>query len=496
MTALCWFRTDLRTVDNPALTAALQSGLAYAVFVVAPEQWRLHHDAPAKIHLWWRTLDYLVPELEKIGVALKILRVQTWQEVPEALSNFCQTLKVNSVHCNREHGLYERQRDQASYKVLAQAGIHLVGHDGNTLLPPGTVKTGNDDYYRVFTPFSKACRIKLKANLTNFLTPLETLLAQPLPKDMVADALSTQWPESEAAMGLGEEQRLNMTKWWPARSDDVLARLNTFTQAPIHEYKVQRDLPAQPGTSQLSPYLASGLVSARMCLYKALNENTVDIEKTGEGVHTWVSEILWREFYQHLLHGYPKLSMHKPLRDDTLGIVWRDEPDEFEAWCTGRTGIPIVDAAMRQLVNTGWMHNRLRMVVAMFLTKNLLIDWHKGEAFFMQHLIDGDLAANNGGWQWSASTGADSAPYFRVFNPVSQSEKFDADGVFIKKWLPELASLDSKSIHDPAPLQRQSLNYPMAIVDLKSSRVRAIEAFKNHLKNDAKIADDALNVMS
>ena len=139
---------------------------------------------------------------------------------------------------------------------------------------------------------------------------------------------------------------------------------------------------------------------------------------------------------------------------------------------------------MRQLVTTGWMHNRLRMVVAMFLTKNLLIDWHKGEAFFMQHLIDGDLAANNGGWQWSASTGADSAPYFRVFNPVSQSEKFDADGLFIKKWLPELASLDSKSIHDPTPLQRQSLNYPMAIVDLKSSRVRAIEAFKNHLKND------------
>lgn len=481
MTALCWFRTDLRILDNPALSAALQSGPAYAVFVVAPEQWRIHQDAPVKIHFWWRALKNLAPELERIGVALKIIRVETWQEVPEALSTLCQTLKVDTVHCNREHGLYERRRDQSTYQVLALSGIHLVGHDGNTLLPPGTVKTGNDDYYRVFTPFSKACRMKLKAALDTHLTPLSHLPAQALPKNMVADTVPSHWPESEATMGLSDEQYKNMAQWWPAGSVDVMARLNAFTQEPINRYKALRDLPAQPGTSQLSPYLASGLVSARMCLYKALQDNTIDIEKTTEGVHTWVNEILWREFYQHLLHGYPKLSMHKPLRDDTLGIVWRDEPEEFNAWCTGQTGIPIVDAAMRQLVGLGWMHNRLRMIVAMFLTKNLLVDWHKGETFFMQHLIDGDLAANNGGWQWSASTGADSAPYFRVFNPVSQSVKFDAEGVFIKQWVPELASLDSASIHDPSPLQRQRLNYPMAIVDLKSSRVRAIETFKNHL---------------
>jgi deoxyribodipyrimidine photo-lyase len=484
MTALCWFRTDLRSFDNPALTAALQSGPAYAVFVVAPEQWRLHHDAPAKIHLWWRALESLAPELEKIGVALKILRVQTWQDVPQAMLELCQTLNIDTVHCNREHGLNERRRDQASYKILAEAGINLIGHDGNTLLPPSTVKTGNNDYYRVFTPFSKACRLKLKADKANLITPQPACAEQPLPGHMVPDDLATQWPETEASSGLSDEQRKNLSLWWPASSVDVMARLEAYAQAPIDHYKTKRDLPAQPGTSQMSPYLASGLVSARVCLYQALKNNTVEIDKTNEGVHTWVNEILWREFYQHLLHGYPKLSMHKPLRDDTIGLPWRDAPNEFDAWCKGQTGIPIVDAAMRQLITTGWMHNRLRMVVAMFLTKNLLIDWQKGEAFFMQHLIDGDLAANNGGWQWSASTGADSAPYFRVFNPVSQSEKFDADGLFIKKWLPELASLDSKSIHDPAPLQRQSLNYPMAMVDLKSSRVRAIEAFKNHLKND------------
>ena len=170
--------------------------------------------------------------------------------------------------------------------------------------------------------------------------------------------------------------------------------------------------------------------------------------------------------------------MHQPLRPETLGVQWRDAPEDFSAWAQARTGIPIVDAAMQQMLATGWMHNRLRMVVAMFFTKNLLLDWRLGEAFFMQHLIDGELAANNGGWQWSASTGADSAPYFRVFNPISQSQKFDPQGDFIKQWLPNLASLDAKSIHEPTTQQRQALAYPAAIVDLKSSRVRAIDAFK------------------
>ena len=195
----------------------------------------------------------------------------------------------------------------------------------------------------------------------------------------------------------------------------------------------------------------------------------------------WLNELLWREFYQQLMFDFPKLSRHQPFQDQTKTIPWKDNDAHFEAWTQGQTGIPIVDAAMRQLKATGWMHNRVRMICAMFLTKNLLIDWRKGEQWFMQHLIDGDFAANNGGWQWSASTGTDAAPYFRIFNPVSQSEKFDPDGKFLREWLPELKHLDNTQIHEPyASKQISKLNYPKPIVDLKASRAEAIEVFKNN----------------
>src|SRR5690606_24579875 len=194
----------------------------------------------------------------------------------------------------------------------------------------------------------------------------------------------------------------------------------------------------------------------------------------------WLDELLWREFYQHTLYDFPKLSKHQPFKDSTRAIVWRDAPEDLAAWQQGQTGIPIVDDGMRQLLATGWMHNRVRMITAMFLSKNLLIDWRLGEAWFMQHLIDGDLAANNGGWQWCASTGMDAAPYFRIFNPVSQSQKFDPHGDYICKWVPELAHLDSKSVHEPyAKNPDLQLDYPKPIVDLKQSRIRAIEAFKS-----------------
>ena len=198
------------------------------------------------------------------------------------------------------------------------------------------------------------------------------------------------------------------------------------------------------------------------------------------GQQTWLDELLWREFYQHTLHDFPKVSRHQPFKENTKAIVWRDAPEDLTAWQQGRTGIPIVDAGMRQLLATGWMHNRVRMITAMFLSKNLLIDWRLGEAWFMQHLIDGDLAANNGGWQWCASTGMDAAPYFRIFNPVNQSQRFDPNGDYIREWVPELAHLDAKTIHEPyAKNPDLGLDYPKPIVDLKQSRIRAIEAFKN-----------------
>jgi len=465
MTACVWFRGDLRLQDQPALAAACATGAALALYVVSPSDWESHHDAPVKLDLWRRALHALQPGLATIGVALKLLRVEQWHDLPPALLAFCQQHGITEIHCNREQGVHERRRDRACYALLQSAGITMVAHNGQTLLAPGSLKTGSGGVYRVFSPFARACRARLRTE------PLSLVPCPPprsLPVDITSDDIDAVWPE--ALPHLAEQ--------WPVEQAHIDKRLKDFLSDRVSDYETARNFPAQPGTSGLSPYLAAGLISPAQCLNAALAFNQGELETGQVGVRSWINELIWREFYWHLLNGFPQLSMHQPLKPETAAVQWRDAPDDFAAWAQARTGIALVDAAMQQLLQTGWMHNRLRMVVAMFLTKNLLIDWRLGEAFFMRHLIDGELAANNGGWQWSASTGADSAPYFRVFNPISQSQKFDPQGTFIRHWLPALKSLDDKSIHDPTTAQRQALGYPLPIVDLKSSRVRAIDAFK------------------
>jgi len=469
MAKICWFRSDLRLSDQPALTAAMAQGNAIGLFILSPEQWLEHGDSPHKVEFILRALRDLSASLDMLNVPLKILHVPHWRTLPESLLAFCQQHKATEVHCNREFGVNERRRDRTAYALLAEHGISMTGHHGGTLLVPGSVKTGSEHYYRVFTPFSKACREKLRTSPALVLPVPKPQNERPsVVKDVIPERLSG-WNPSTDIIRAG----------WPASEQAALNRLETFASERMIHYKRDRDYPAIAGTSALSPYLAAGLVSVGQCWQQAMRFNHGELDSGSEGIITWMNELLWREFYQHLLYGYPTLSMHQPMRPETNAVKWREAPTDFEAWCQAKTGVPIVDAAMRQLVQTGWMHNRLRMVVAMYLTKNLFIDWRQGERFFMQHLIDGELAANNGGWQWSASTGADSAPYFRVFNPISQSEKFDPEGAFIRHWMPELASLSNKEIHDPTPVSRQALNYPNQIVDLRSSRARAIAAFSS-----------------
>ncbi len=464
--SLCWFRSDLRTEDQPALAAALQNGPASALFIITPAQWQAHHDAPIKVDFRLRALHSLKADLAELGVALDCLVIDHWRDIPAALVRYCQQHGIEQVHCNREPGVNERRRDRACFTELQNQGITLVGHEADTLLKPGTVKTGSGDYYRVFTPFARRCRDLLRERPYT-LTPRPT--AQP-PLNRAVNPIPDALPGW--SVPTPEQQAL-----WPATCSHAHHQLGQFIDTTLHGYDQTRDFPARRGTSSLSPYLALGLVSAGQCLHAALQANQGELDSGSAGARAWINELLWREFYRHLLFGFPALSMHQPMKPETAGVAWRNAPDDLAAWQTGHTGIPIVDAAMRQLLATGWMHNRLRMITAMFLTKNLLIDWRLGEAFFMQHLIDGDLASNNGGRQWSASTGADAAPYFRVFNPVSQSEKFDPEGRFLMKWLPELATLPAKQRHDPPADVRNRVGYPQAIVDLKSSRQRAIDAF-------------------
>ncbi|SAI10053.1 deoxyribodipyrimidine photo-lyase [Bordetella trematum] len=464
MNTLIWLRSDLRLHDNPALAAAAEQGNVRAVYLPAPGQWRQHGDAPAKIDFWRRNLQALGQTLAARGIALDVLPIDTWAQAPEALATFCTTHRIGAVHINAEWPINEQRRDQACAKRLAAMDVALHVHQGATLLTPGSVRTGSGGPYRVFTPFARVCRERLRS-----ATPAAIRAPAAQGPALAAPLLEDDW-------GFGTPPEALQARW-PAGEEAAHARLREFLDDGLARYHERRDLPAVPGTSALSAYLACGVVSPAQCLRAALSVNQGEIDSGLAGARSWITELLWREFYVHLLAAYPALSMHRPMRPETDHVQWREAPQDLQAWQAGLTGIPIVDAAQRQLLATGWMHNRLRMVSAMFLSKNLLLDWRLGEAWFMAHLVDGDLAANNGGWQWSASTGADAVPYFRIFNPVTQSRRFDPDGRFLRRWLPELAGLDARAIHEPSSAQRLATGYPQAIVDLKSSRLRAIEAY-------------------
>ncbi|QXI16993.1 deoxyribodipyrimidine photo-lyase [Pseudomonas hamedanensis] len=467
---LIWLRSDLRQHDNTALAAAAARGPTVAVYLLSPQQWLEHDDAPCKVDFWLRNLRELSHSLGALNIPLLIRSAAHWDQAPAELLKLCRQLKIEAVHVNEEYGVHESRRDEAVAETLRAEGIEFHSYLDQLLFKPGTVLTRTGTYFQVFSQFRKVCYERLHGSLPSRLKAPGKQAALNIASDAIPDEVKGFATPSESLRAL-----------WPAGEEEARRRLDTFTDAQIDYYQSERDFPAKPGTSQLSPYLAAGVISPRQCLHAALHSNQGEFESGKVGAVTWINELLWREFYKHILVGYPRVSRHRAFRPETEALAWRNAPEDLKAWQEARTGLPIIDAAMRQLLETGWMHNRLRMVVAMFLTKNLLIDWREGERFFMRHLIDGDLAANNGGWQWSSSTGTDSAPYFRIFNPVSQSEKFDAEGVFIKHWLPELAGLNKKQVHNPASAGGLFgvADYPAPIVNLGASRDRALTAFKN-----------------
>ena len=467
---LIWLRSDLRHYDNTALGAAAERGPTVALYLISPEQWLAHDDAPCKVDFWLRNLRVLSDSLQQLSIPLLIRTAALWDQAPGVVLEVCQQLGVEAVHVNQEYGIHETRRDQAVARALDAQGIGFHSYLDQLLFKPGSVLTQSGSYFQVFGQFRKVCYSRLQIALPPVTGKPRAQAPLSIQRDAVPESVTGFSPPSQSLQAL-----------WPAGEDEARQRLTRFADEAIHDYKDQRDLPAVPGTSQLSAYLAAGVISPRQCLHAAVQSNHGEFDTGSAGASTWISELLWREFYKHILVGYPRVSRHRAFRPDTEFLPWRDAPQELAAWKQGRTGFPIIDAAILQLLATGWMHNRLRMVVAMFLTKNLLIDWREGERFFMQHLIDGDLAANNGGWQWSSSTGTDSVPYFRIFNPLSQSERFDPEGCFIKHWLPELADLNKKHVHNPASLGGLfgAANYPVPIVDLSQSRDRALSAFKN-----------------
>lgn len=466
---LIWFRQDLRIHDHAALWHATQQGPCIALAVLSPEQWQLHQDARIKTDFYLRRLKYLKQQLQQLNIPLIILNIPLWKDLAPEILNLCQTLKIESLHANIEVGVNELKRDAQVQQLLEQQQIRVELYHDRTLFPLGSIRNQSNQAYQVYSAFKKKCYERLILDVPACYPEIEA-------QDPIQ--LSTKLPNVDLEKFSADYVVEHAAQLWPAEDQAALDLLDDFIEDKMAHYKTDRDLPAVDGTSRLSPYLNIGVISVRQCMQALFQDGYFQIEDVGQ--QTWLDELLWREFYLQTLFDFPRVSKHQPFKQNTNKIQWRNAPEDLAAWQQGQTGIPIVDAGMRQMLATGWMHNRVRMITAMFLCKNLLIDWRLGESWFMQHLIDGDLAANNGGWQWCASTGMDAVPYFRIFNPVSQSLKFDPNGDYIRQWVPELAHLDAKSIHEPyARNPDLQLDYPKPIVDLKQSRIRAIEVFKN-----------------
>ncbi|MFG0283103.1 MAG: deoxyribodipyrimidine photo-lyase [Phycisphaerales bacterium JB039] len=471
MRPLIWFRTDLRRRDNLALARACARADrgAIACFLISPDQWRQHDWADIKVEFLLRNLRDLSEGLARLNIPLLIREVPRFDGAADVICAICEQHACDALFFNREYEVNERARDEAVEQALRARGRAVHAFDDQTIIAPGRVRTQQDGVYSVFTPFKKAWLTTLEDSGGADPVPTPTRQAH---LDITPDPI----PDSIDGFDLSRGR----PDLWPAGEDHAASRLDAFIDRRIARYHEDRDSPAINGTSTISPYLTLGVISPRQCLAAAADAagGALPGPKDRSGPAVWISELIWREFYKHLMFGMPRLSRNQPMKIETRKLKWRESDDDLAAWKEGRTGVPIVDAGMRQLAQTGWMHNRVRMITAMFLTKNLLIHWRQGERHFMRHLVDGDLASNNGGWQWSASTGADAAPYFRIFNPITQGQRHDPEAKYLKRFLPELESLDPASAHDPSPDDRARLDYPDPICDLKATRQRAIEAFQ------------------
>ena len=471
MKSLVWFRNDLRMDDNPALRAACsQSKEVHGVYIYSKNQLELHNEANSKIEFIIENLKSLEKSLNKINIPLTVISSDGFNEDPKKILNLLNERSITDVHWNNQFGIDEELRDKKVEELLTYNNIKSFSFDSQTLFPAGTFKTGEGKPYSVFTPFKKKW-------VENFDIDLLDIEYNYIPKARTEICSNI----NDFDFAFKKDHIVDMSLW-PVGEKEALKRLDNYLDNKILNYAKDRNEPIIDGTSRISPYLATGVLSPKRCILEALKKNNFELDSGEKGITKWIDEIVWREFYKNIMFSFPRVSKGMPFQEYTKKIKWRFEEEEFKAWKNGNTGFPLIDAAMRQLKHEGWMHNRLRMVVAMFFTKNMLHDWRLGEAYFMQNLIDGDFSSNNGGWQWSSSTGTDAAPYFRIFNPLTQSKNFDSEGLFIKKYVNELKNIDKKEIHDPSDEIRSACKYPTQILDLKESRLRAIDAF-NEAKN-------------
>jgi len=468
-----WFRRDLRLTDNTALREAHSTGKpVVTAFCFDDSILDSDYVGAPKVAFLLKAVDELQTAVWKAGGRLVILRGNPLKAIPQLV----EETQAEALFFNHDYTPYAKKRDEA---LTEQLEIPVHGFHDALMMPPGEVMTNAGDPYSVYTPFKNKWRNKFTDADAEVLSKVESHLYR------VQDVTSIDLPTLDA---LGYD-KLHPT---PDASEDYAQQcLQTFVDSPIYDYAEERNqltidpfqnYPERP-TAELSPYFRLGLLSPRQAYTAAqqAKDSTRSNDKQA-GVDTWVDELIWREFYMHVMAHYPHVysGNYNTQYDD---LNWEDNAEGLQRWKDGETGYPIVDAAMRQLKAVGWLPNRARMFVASFLCKDQLIHWQAGEEHFMQYLVDGDPAANNGGWQWAAGTGTDAQPYFRIFNPISQSTKHDPNGEYIRHWVPELADIQGDEVHEPWKMDKPPKDYPEPIVDHKEARERTLAAFKEARDN-------------
>lgn len=463
--ALVWFRRDLRDYDHSALYHALRAARrVYCAFVFDTEILdRLSDKADRRVEFIWRSVQELQAKLAEQGGGLIVRHGAARHEIPA----LAKQLGADTVYANRDYEPAAMTRDAAVKADLGALGIGFHTFKDQVIFETDEVLSNEGRPYSVFTAYENA-----------WLKKLAPFHLQPYAVEQYASALAQ--PQTQEMPSLPSLGFVAGSLQQPAGMSGA-SRLFAEFRGRIAHYHETRDFPGTNGPSYLSAHLRFGTISIRTLARQAW-------ELGGGGAGTWLSELIWRDFYFMILHHHPRVAMGHCFKPEYDAISWPGTEQHFQAWCAGRTGYPLVDAAMRQLNQTGYMHNRLRMVTASFLAKDLLVDWRRGEDYFARKLLDFDLAANNGGWQWAASTGCDAQPWFRIFNPVTQSEKSDPEGRFIRKYVPELAACSEKEIHAPwkMPAERQRAlgitigqDYPAPIVDHAAMREAALALYRN-----------------
>ena len=460
MRAPHWFRNDLRLRDNPGLTEAAQAeaGLA-GLFIIDPKlMGDPRHRTPRHLYLY-SILQSLEKKLADRGVQLLVRKGS-----PEVvLPKICRELKIDLVTWTEDYSSYATERDQCVRSALEDSGIRTQEHKARVVFDYREILTQDGRPFSVYTPYWKRW-------LARFQEQAPRALPQPrlrgLPDLPASPGLDRLFPSIPSNFTLP-----------PSTENAALRRLDSFLDKRVDQYHEDRDRPDLDGTSRLSPPIRFGLISPRQCVVRALDAGR-NAPGRNKGVTKWINEIAWREFYAAVLATHPAATT-RAIQPAYRNVRWDEDPNGLEAWKRGMTGYPIVDAGMRQLDQTGWMHNRVRMIVASFLVKDLLIDWRIGERYFFSRLLDGDPASNSGGWQWAASTGNDAAPYFRIFNPTRQGERFDPQGDYVRRWIPELEALPGTSAHRPWEAPLAASDYPVRIVDHAERRLIALDRYKS-----------------